>query len=227
MRFAAEAAPGALVFAPGCAPGAGCASFRVPAALPDMPAALDVQLLAWAGRRWPAPAAGAAAVSGVLSVLMHDGARELRAAALPAPAVVGLPVWEHAVNASGGLPLCVYWDEDAGAWSGEGCVAAAANATHVECACLHLTDFASVARLPALELPPLPDRPTDAALPSQLPHQWTLIAVVVCTVAAGALAALAAVHVDRWQDARWAPALEEAPPPPLVLSGHAASLTPY
>ena len=40
---------------------------------------------------------------------------------------------------------CVFWEETAGRWAGEGCVADAAlsNFSHVRCLCTHLTSFSS------------------------------------------------------------------------------------
>lgn len=36
---------------------------------------------------------------------------------------------------------CVFWDEQAAAWSSEGCVAVSANASAITCECTHLSAF--------------------------------------------------------------------------------------
>ncbi|CAG0888741.1 unnamed protein product [Darwinula stevensoni] len=85
--------------------------------------------------------------SKVVSASLGEG----RHIELPEPATI---VFTH-LRQNATHPSCVFWDYTQSWWSDEGCRVVTGNATHTECECNHLTNF-------ALLMEPVPESPLES-----------------------------------------------------------------
>jgi hypothetical protein len=84
---------------------------------------------------------------------------------------------------------CVFWDEAARRWAGEGCVVAAVNASSVTCACTHFTEFAArFAALGAAQRDVFAETLAlgDPRIFTQSPHVWAALGVLAGFLLLGA-----------------------------------------
>jgi hypothetical protein len=100
------------------------------------------------------------------------------------------------ISKQNGRPSCVYFDRENVTWSTAGCQVAAFNATHVTCACTHLTEFAISIRSYERTEGDIPgDNPPDNNGPKIIPQP--LAQIIGSVAAAGVLVLVASMVAFR------------------------------